>query len=495
MSRLGGLRPRLALLVTGLVAVSLAIAFAVVYQSTSSQLSDRTDRDLRADMDQLRAAVISPDAGDNDVDKVLERADEYVRGEPFRATARLLFVAAPGYPPVTNQPLLLRPEDESRESGEDESDHEDARHERREAIVAAGRFLTAPPGYSDQEIPEAGDVRLLTERQTAEDGEPLRLGVGAPVEPDQRARDDILDAFLIAGAIALLGALAGALAIASRVVAPLRRMARVAAEVDAGDLGGRMGAVERRDEIGVLARSFDNMLDRLQDAFDRQNAFVADASHELRTPLTVIRGQLEVLGMEQDPPPGEVQRVEQVVRTEVDRMARLVDDLLVLARAGERGFLRREPIDLPVVDGMRRTANRRFELAPVPPLVLDADPDRLAQALRNLLTNAIAHTAAGGLVRVSAAAGSGELRLTVDDDGPGIPPEQRASALDRFHRLDPGRGSDGGAGLGLSIAAAIALAHGGSIEIGDSPQGGARVTIAVPIQNDGGSGGGAGAVG
>ncbi len=156
---------------------------------------------------------------------------------------------------------------------------------------------------------------------------------------------DILDAFLLAGGVGLLGALLGGLVVASRVATPLRRMAGVATRVDEGDLGARMGKEGHRDEVQILAHSFDHMLDRLQDAFDRQATFIADASHELRTPLTVIRGQLEVLGMEEQPGAEEVRRVEGVVKVEVDRMARLVDDLLVLRALRRGGLPSPRPID------------------------------------------------------------------------------------------------------------------------------------------------------
>jgi two-component system sensor histidine kinase BaeS len=132
---------------------------------------------------------------------------------------------------------------------------------------------------------------------------------------------------------------------------------------------------------------------------------------------------------------------------------------------------------------MRRTADRRFELGRIPPLVLDADPDRLAQALRNLLANAIAHTGPGGLVRLGAQQAAGRVRLSVDDDGPGIPETERSRVFDRFHRMRAGRGdaADGGAGLGLSIVKAIGEAHGGRVEAGASPEGGARVTLELPL--------------
>jgi signal transduction histidine kinase len=238
------------------------------------------------------------------------------------------------------------------------------------------------------------------------------------------------------------------------------------------------------DEVRVLAHSFDQMLERLEGAFARQSAFVADASHELRTPLTIARGQLEVLAMTDHPSRQEIRHVEGIVRTEIDRMARLVEDLLLLTHAGEDGFLRPEPIDLPeflrgIADGMRPTvADRRLELGAIPPIVLDADPDRMAQALRNLLSNAIAHVEPGGLVRLSAEPSGERVRLIVDDDGPGIPAGERERIFDRFARLDASRARDGGgAGLGLSIVKVIAAAHGGAVWAEPSPEGGARFVL------------------
>jgi signal transduction histidine kinase len=227
------------------------------------------------------------------------------------------------------------------------------------------------------------------------------------------------------------------------------------------------------------------MLDRLTDAFAGQRAFVADASHELRTPLTVIRGQLEVLAAQENPSGAEVRRVELLVQAEIARISRLVDDLLVLAKSEQTQFLLIEPIDLPTFvgelwDGMSLIARRRFELGPVPAGTLRADPDRLAQALRNMVGNAIEHTAdEHGLVRMRVELIDGQhIRFLVEDDGPGIPVEQREQIFDRFHRTDAARDrASGGTGLGLAIVRAIAAAHGGTVTAGRSPEGGARIEL------------------
>ncbi|HUN79241.1 MAG TPA: ATP-binding protein [Solirubrobacteraceae bacterium] len=231
------------------------------------------------------------------------------------------------------------------------------------------------------------------------------------------------------------------------------------------------------------------MLDRLTEAFAGQRAFVADASHELRTPLTVIRGQLELLAAQAHPSEQEVRRVERRVQAEIARITRLVDDLLLLARTEQRQFLRIEEISLPrfvqeLWDAIGLLgAERRFELGPVPAGALSADPDRLAQALRNLIGNAIEHTAPGsGLVRLDVELKpAGWVGFVVQDDGPGIPADQRERVFDRFHRTDAARDrASGGTGLGLAIVRAIAEAHGGRVAAGEAPGGGARVELTLP---------------
>ena len=316
-------------------------------------------------------------------------------------------------------------------------------------------------------------------------------GAGEPLALVDRAQHGVARAFVVAGAVVLLLALVASYLAGARVSAPLRRMAQVATRVDAGDLGPRMEiAGERADEVRVLADAFNRMLDRLEDAFASQREFVADASHELRTPLTVIRGQLEVLAAQENPSSAEVTRVERLVQAEITRVSRLVDDLLVLAQAERTDFLRAEAIDVrPFVtdlwDGMSLTADRRFELGTVADGSLEADPDRLAQALRNLARNAIEHTDEhSGLVRLDVTRlAPDRIRFAVLDDGPGIPADERERVFERFHRTDGGRtrSSSGGAGLGLAIVRAIAEAHKGTVRVRDSDNGrGAAFELVLP---------------
>jgi signal transduction histidine kinase len=288
----------------------------------------------------------------------------------------------------------------------------------------------------------------------------------------------------------VLAVLIASYLVSTRVTAPLRRMARVAARVDAGDLEPRMDVAEGRDdEVGVLATAFNHMLQRLEEGFRGQREFIADASHELRTPLTVIQGQLEVLASQANPDGAEVRRVERLVNAEILRMRRLVDDLLLLAQSERIDFLKTDGVDLErfitqLWDGATLMAERRFEVGPIPRGRLRADPDRLAQAVRNLINNAIDHTRPGdGLIRLEVTSVPPDgIRIAIIDDGPGIPPEEIDRIFERFHRTSASRSTaKGGAGLGLAIVRAIAEAHGGSATAANSADGsGARFEIQLP---------------
>ncbi len=202
-------------------------------------------------------------------------------------------------------------------------------------------LLSVHDGYSTLPFPDVGDLRLLKHTVRIPGGPRVTVGVGEPLLPVAHAQRGVARAFILAGILTLAGALLAAFLIGTRVSRPLRRIATVAAQVDAGDLHPRIHDLENQGgEVRVLAEAFNHMLDRLTDAFAGQRAFVADASHELRTPLTVIGGQLEVLAAQPNPPGEEVRRVERLVRAEITRMSRLVDDLLLLAKAEQTQFLR-----------------------------------------------------------------------------------------------------------------------------------------------------------
>ncbi len=473
-----GLRGRLAGWVALVILLCTGISFVAVYRGTGTQLRDQIDTELGGDAGELARSLAL--ARPHSPQAAYRASNRYVRSQPFAATSTLLFTITPGARTSTNRPELFTAE---------APDNGETAAQQAEENRLSERLGSASPGYSTQTVPDVGAVRLLKRVVRLPGGPTVTVGAGEPLATVSHAQEGVARAFVLAGILALAAALLGAYLIGTRVSRPLRRMAAVAARVDAGDLHPRIhDPGSRSDEVRVLTDAFNNMLDRLTDAFAAQREFVADASHELRTPLTVVAGQLEVLAAQPNPPADEVRRVERLVQSEIARIGRLVDDLLLLAKTEQTQFLRVEPIDLQVFvgelwDGMTLLAKRHFELGPVPAGTLLADPDRLAQALRNLIANAIAHTSpGGGIVRMRVAARAGGMvRFFTEDDGPGIPADQRERVFDRFHRTDAARDrASGGTGLGLAIVRAIAEAHGGRVDAEESAEGGARMVLELP---------------
>ena len=272
--------------------------------------------------------------------------------------------------------------------------------------------------------------------------------------------------------------------VAGRVLAPVRLMTEAALSISDTDLTRRIPATGD-DEIGALASTFNAMLDRLQSAFVSQRNFVSDAGHELRTPITVIRGHLELL--DDDP----VERAEtlDLVRDELDRMTRMVDDLLLLAKAERPDFLdlravRVDELVREVTTKLAALGTRQWSCHVSGSVVTLADRQRLTQALMNLAGNAIAHTPEGGRITVGLTTRRSEYRLWVSDSGSGIALEDQARIFERFARGRHERRRSG-AGLGLSIVRAIAEAHRGRVELLSAPGRGSTFTLVLPVQEPG----------
>ncbi len=472
------LRWRLTLALSVVLILAFLGTFYIVYHDTGSRLRAQVDADLLKAGSAFALAVDRPAGPTPTPAEAAARARAYVADQPFAASSHLLYAIVPGERIATNYPELL---------GQRGHDVDDTPAQRAAEARLTAALRAQRPGFSIQVAPDAGNVRLYVEAIDGPDGRLARIGVAEPLQAVDQALAGITRAFAVGGTLTLAAALLVGFLLAARFARPLRRMARVAARVDAGDLTPRMNHRGPRDETAVLSDAFDHMLDRLEEAFARQQEFVSNASHELRTPLTAIRGQLEVLARQQHPDAAEIRRVQSLVQAEVDRMTRLTEDLLLLAHTDESRFIRREPIELApfledLVASAEPTTDRRLSTIVDLPGILNADRDRLAQALRNLLRNAVEHTQAGGTVELGAREiANGRVEIWVDDDGPGIAPAQRERVFERFHRADSARTrSAGGTGLGLAIVRAIVDAQGGRVWAGDSPLGGARVTIELP---------------
>jgi len=335
-------------------------------------------------------------------------------------------------------------------------------------------------------------------------GEPFRVRI-VPIEQNGRvagalevgrAADDLSDTLRslllilgIAYPVTLAVAGVGGLFLAGRALSPVDKLTRLARRISAEDLSQRLNLHLPDDELGRLARTFDEMITRLEDAFQRQRQFTADSSHELRTPLTAIKGQVEV-ALTRPREPAAYRDVLQAVNEEVDRLIRLVGSLLTLARADAGQIpITSEAVNLPdvvtaAVEQVRPAAAQRnvdLEVAPGPPVMLQGDEDLLLQLLLNLLDNAIKYTPSGGRVTAGWGTTSAQVELWVRDTGAGLAPEHVPHIFDRFYRVDKARSrAEGGAGLGLSICRWIAEAHGGAMSVESAPGQGSTFTLRLP---------------
>jgi two-component system, OmpR family, sensor kinase len=478
MIRRSSLRWRLVAGFVAIMLVVLAVVFVLVYEETGSQLRAQANSDVRGDVTQLTETTRTMRAGS--AAQIARRLSAYIRAQPYSSTSSLLFAIVGGRQTISNHPELLtlgaRP------------DRHETGAEQAQEFADSRALRSGPAGQRTAPVPDLGLARIAEQTVTVA-GVHIRLGAGESLQSVFRAQRTVARTFLLAGGVGLALVLIGAYLAGALISRPLRRMARVAAQVDDGDFGPRMTVSPMTSrEIRVLAQSFNHMLDRLSSAFANERAFVADTSHELRTPLTVIAGQFEVLAADPNPTLDEIRRTERLISREISRISRLIDDMLLLTRSEHADFLRRDQFDLqPFITDLWITTTagreRRFVLGRIPSGRLDADPDRLAQALRNLIENAIVHTAEpDGLVALTAEPlAEGRLRLVVEDDGPGIPEDQRERVFERFHRTDQARDRvSGGAGLGLSIVRAIAHSHGGRVRAGGRQGGGARLVLELP---------------
>lgn len=301
------------------------------------------------------------------------------------------------------------------------------------------------------------------------------------------------DAAWRAGLIALGIALVLALILATGIIRPIQRLTAAVRQLAAGDLNHRV-QVSGRDELAALGQAFNSMADSLRASEEHRRAMTADIAHELRSPLAVQRAHLEAL---QD---GIYPLTTENLQPIVDQAAlleRLVEDLRTLALA-DAGELRLEKVDVnlkdllegilerfkPAADSRSITLsllNGADDLASQCPH-LQADPDRLAQVMNNLLTNALRHTPVGGAVQLQLRCQPGYVCVDVQDSGPGIPPDALPHIFERFYRADHARSRDkGGFGLGLAIARQLAVAHGGSLTAANVPEGGAVFTLTLPV--------------
>lgn len=463
LPRRRSIRTRLALIYTALLAVALLVFGVGVFFVLRAQLEASFDAALRANAEHAGGAF------GQDVGSSGELSPSQRLVEQFASTGGRIVVLDSAGSVLTDSaasgsaPLHVTAAD----------------------LAAADRH-----DHSTRDVAADDDaLRMTVEPVLATDGR--QIGYVAWATSTRPLRDVLTTvgaSLLLGGVVIIVLALVGGLVLARRALEPIAEVTETARAIAlSGDFAARVEAGRPGDEVGDLAVAFNEMLAALEENHQALQRFLGDASHQLRTPLTTIRANLD-LGMRPDVPDADRRAILADARDEAERMARLIADLLALARAEAGARLEFKPVELDavVVDAVRRqaqaAANVRMSVD-VEPALVDGDRDRLADLVAILLDNATRYTPAGGSVHAELSVDGGNAVLRVSDTGIGLNEEDRRRLFERLYRGARARAvRPSGTGLGLAIAKWIAESHGGTIELANRDQGGVVATVALPMR-------------
>jgi two-component system OmpR family sensor kinase len=351
----------------------------------------------------------------------------------------------------------------------------------------AASTILARPGFMTMREDDQ-TWRLYIERHRFHSTDYLTL-VGGTLDQIERQRALLARILVVATPLMVFATAGICWWVASSALQPVTIMAAQAEGITGRSSGERLHPPSETDELGQLARAFNRLLDRLGTALKMQRQFMADASHELRTPVSVIQTAAEVTLEQPVREPWEYREALTIVNEQSARLSRMVQDMLVLARADAGGFRlvkRLLYLDEVVAECVRAVSvvaarhDVRVLTSLQPDVSIAADDGLLRQLVTNLLDNAVHHTPPGGSVTVTVVGDATVATITVADTGPGIPPADRERVFERFVRLDPARSATSGAGLGLPIARWIAEEHGGTLALQERPEGGCLFVAHLP---------------
>ncbi len=457
------MRVRLTLwFVFGVVVVVLAGA-AGIYAVLSAQLRDDLDGRLAQQLTRYAEAVSTA----KDESALVDMTRSYLQGRGANALRAAGFILAL----QTRSGLIISNSEEVRLEELPEA----------QALLAGGSPFLIDAEFGGEKYRVAGTpVRAGTEPVGA-------VEIAGSLEDIGNTLDRLLLLLAVGGALGCVLVGTGSWILVGQALDPVRRITQTAAAISREDLTRRIGYQGPADEIGQLAATMDAMLDRLEKAFASQEQFISDVSHELRTPLTIIKGHLQVLDREQELHPERVRQEHALVIDELDRMDRLVNDLLTLARANRTDLLRREPIELDLfltslAEQGPHLGDRDWKIDRLPGGLLVADQDRLTQVFLNLMQNAVAHTRPGQVIALGGRRHpeQGVVRLWVRDEGEGMDEQVRQHVFERFYRGD-GEAAGGRVGLGLAIVKALVVAHGGEVSVESEIGRGTCFRVELPL--------------
>ena len=483
------LRARLLVAVVLLAAIGLAVLDFVSYRALHSYLYDRVDQQLESAVGPVSIDLVKEAQAGGSGELLPKQGSAPYSGRAAAATGRgsqwpsgtfgqlryngqavigKTFTLAEGEAGTSRPALPRRPRSGSRQRIRGLHDRRARRRLRKFRVLAAGG---------------SGPLTGLT------------TVVAIPLAETNATLDRLALIELVVSAAILVALALAAWWLVGVGLRPLRRMEETAGQIAAGDLSRRVEPAKQRTEVGRLGLALNAMLSQIEQAFAERAAgerrlrrFLADASHELRTPLAAIRGYAELYRIGASREPEDVERSMGRIEAESTRMGGLVDDLLTLARLDEVS----EPVSAPFrldevlaeacEDARAAAPARSIRLEETRPVEVVGNAEQVRRVVDNLLRNAVVHTPEGTPIEVSLAAEDEEAVLRVRDHGPGIAADDPQAVFERFWRSSSSRGrEDGGAGLGLAIVAAIAHAHGGSVEAANPPGGGAEFTLRLPL--------------
>jgi two-component system OmpR family sensor kinase len=445
----------------GLLAIAVVASVLIARQLLVDRLENRIDQELAQEVSEFR---------------ILARGRDPQTGRPFGTDIKRVFqVFLARNVPSRNEVIVTyldgQPYARSRtlRAPPYRLDRDPSVTARWGTLTQADRGEMSTPG---------GRVRFLAVPVLLEGAPPATFAVAIFRDREQAELNDTIIALAGVGLAVLLAGSILAWRLAGGVLGPVRAVTATARSISETSLERRIPELGR-DEIAQLAATFNDMLDRLERAFEAQRQFLDDAGHELRTPLTIVQGQLELLPDD----PSERQRTIELVLGEVKRMGRMVGDLILLAQSDEPDFLQLEPVDVAELTNdlhakAQALGDRAWRIDRVGRGIIVADGQRLTQAVVQLAQNAVQHTEEGAEIGIGSIVTPGEARFWVRDTGAGVAPEDRARIFRRFER-----GTDetsDGAGLGLAIVTAIAHAHGGRADLDGAAGPGATFSITVP---------------
>lgn len=480
---LDSVRVRLTLWYSAVLGIVLVLLAAFTYLIYQRNITQRTEANLAELADAFATTFESELPNNTGQDAVKEAARESMLEHRFRD---IVFVVLDSTRNVVISSLELpKP---------------GPQHERITADIFSSpefREVAANPASKGRErnrIPGGRDGFRPYTRTLSAGNQTYELVLLQSLHPQKELLEGIRNTFLLVIPMALLLASVGGYFLARKSLAPVAAMASQARGMGAANLGARLAVANQRDELGQLALTFNQLLDRLEESFERQRRFIADASHELRTPVAILRGETEVTLSKSDRSPEEYRETLGILRDESQRLTRIIEDLFTLTRA-DAGEYPLSPTDLYLdelaTDALRRARSlamaKNITLCSsiAPELPLRADEALLRRMLLNLLDNAIKYTPEGGTISLDCRKQGNHYLVHVTDTGEGIPVEMHERVFERFFRVDKARsredGAHGGAGLGLSIARWIAEAHHGKLELTKSDASGSTFSVMLPV--------------